>query len=241
MKKDQRPREEELEFEGEIESPEEEEEVSSNFIQKNSTLIIIISIVIIAGAGIGIFMQNKAEEDNLKASQMLTRVLPYLESGEYDKAINGDPEKMYGNQSVEGLEAIVSKYGGTDAGESATLLLGKSYLETGDFQKAENYFRKVENSGKKIIVKGAKAGLAATKEQAGNFKEAAALYGEAATLAEDEGTKLRYLYFEGLCLENSGDTAGAEEVYRKIIGTNPGSDMAANAKQGLYRLGMIIE
>ncbi len=214
---------------------------AEGFIQKNSKIIIIASVVIIAVAGILLFMRYQAREAEQKASVLMSRVVPYFETGDYDKALNGDPEKMFMGERVLGLKYIADEYKSTSQGKVASLYTGVIYLKKDSYDEALRYFETAGEADSKLIRMGGLAGIATINEYKGNLKDAAKKYFEASQFAEDDYTKSRYMFYAALCYEKSGDNTNAEKNYRSIIDEIQINEFTPMAKSGLIRIGTIIE
>lgn len=214
---------------------------AESFIQKYSKAIIIVSLVVIALVAVLIYMRYTANQNEIKASTLMTRVVSYYEDGDFDKALNGDPEKTYLGEKVFGLKYIADEFKSTSQGKIASLYTATIYVSQGDYDNALNYFETASKSDADIIKMGGMAGIASVNEYKGNLSEAAQNYITAAQLAEDDNTKSRYLFYAGLCFEKSGDNANAEKNYRTLIEENQLTEFTPMAKSGLIRIGTIIE
>lgn len=214
---------------------------TEGFIQKNSKIIIIASVVVIALVAVLLFMRYQAQEAEKKASTLMSRIVPYFESGDYEKALNGDPEKMFMGERVLGLKYIADEYKSTSQGKIASLYTGVIYLKGDAFTEALRYFETASTADSKLIRMGGLAGVATINEYKGNLKDAAKKYLEASQFAEDNYTKSRYMFYAALCYEKSGDNTNAEKNYRTIIDEIQINEFTPLAKSGLIRIGTIIE
>ncbi|MBL8999142.1 MAG: tetratricopeptide repeat protein, partial [Gemmatimonadetes bacterium] len=61
-------------------------------------------------AGIIFYTNNQATKEE-EAALALSRVRSYVESGDYKKALDGDPSKKVRNNEILGLRQIVEEYG----------------------------------------------------------------------------------------------------------------------------------
>jgi len=218
-----------------------EENQAENFIQKNSKIIITASIVIILIVGLLVVFRNKSKEDETIASTLLTRVLPYYESADYKKSLDGDPEKTYLGEPVKGLKFIVEEYESTPAGRLAALYTGNILLSTSKYAEAKEYFEIAQDASSKYVQAGALAGLAGCLETENKFVEAAKMYEDAANLILDDEVSARYRYYAGFAYEKAGNKEKSEKIYRDIINRSKFSEFSQMAKAGLIRIGTIIE
>ncbi|PKL85468.1 MAG: hypothetical protein CVV22_07870 [Ignavibacteriae bacterium HGW-Ignavibacteriae-1] len=214
---------------------------AENFIQKYSKPIIIVSIVVIALVAFLLYMRYQANENEIKVATLMTRIVPYFQAGDFDKALNGDPDKTYLGEKVLGLKHIADEYQSTSQGKIASLYVATIYADKAEYDNAMSYFEKASKSDANIIQMGGMAGIASVHEQKGNLKEAAQNYQSAAELAEDDNTKSRYSFYAALCFEKAGDKDKAEEIFRTIIDENQLTEFTPLAKAGLIRIGTIIE
>lgn len=214
---------------------------TQNFIQKNGTLISIVSVAIIIIVAAFVYFTKQAEESKINAADALSRVHEIYESGNYEVALNGDPNKMVRGEAVLGLVDIVDEFSGTEQGKLAALYAGNSYFALGDFDNAKNYFNKATDSEAKVTRRGANAGIAACMEEEGEFGEAASYYEKAANLSFENDIKFRYMYFAGLNYEKNEKKDKAVKLYKDIVLMSERSQYADEAKVGLARLGTVIE
>ncbi len=224
------------------ENGEQEVKGIEHFIQKNSKVIIFITIAIVAVVGIVylVILNNSKTEAN--ASKALARIEEYYAKGEYDNALKGnDTLPMIRGEKIIGLIDIVNEYGSTDAGERAALYAADAYFNLGDYKEAKNYYEKSMKSGIDVVRVGGLAGTAACDEVDGRYKEAASNYLKAAELIVEDGQKLRYMYFAGLCNEKAGNNEEALKNYKNILSLNKYGEFNNLAKAGIVRLGSTIE
>lgn len=214
---------------------------SLNFIQKNSKIIIIASIAVIVIVAVFAFIKNKNQEDSITASNLLSRVLPYYEQADYQKALDGDPGKTYLGEPVKGLKYIASEFSGTEQGKIAAFYVGNILLNTGKYAEAKPYFEDASSADSKELQVGAMAGKAACLETENKYEEAAKLYESASKMIIDDELKSRYSFYAAYAFEKAGNKDVAEKLYREITLSSKFSEFAQLAKEGLVRIGTIIE
>ncbi len=222
-------------------SGENSAEQSLEFVQKYWKHFVIGfgAVIIIV---LGMFYMRSAQADEQKeATTELSRILNYYNQGQYELAINGDPNKKVRGQSILGLTAIANKYSGVEPGKTAALYAANAYVELGKYSEARSYFENAMDSESKLVLIGAHAGLGVCAEADKNYKEAAGHYEDAANTASESSSKVRYQYYAGRNYEKAGDKEKAEELYRKIIDESGLSEFSGKAKTGLVRIGTIIE
>ena len=214
---------------------------TQDFVQQNKATITIVSIVIIAIIALAYYYRVKTEENIREASVELSRISMLYQQGEYEKALNGDPNYQVRGESVMGLTQIAEDYSGTEPGRLAALYAGKSYVQTGEFDQARKYFDIALDSDAELTRMGANAGLAVCSETEANFSEAAGYYEQAANLAPESEIKFRYMYFSGLCYEKAENKDKASKLYKDIVFMSEKSQYADEAKVRLGMIGTVIE
>jgi tetratricopeptide (TPR) repeat protein len=212
------------------------------FIQKNTKIIIILSIAVIVLVGLILLFRSYSQQNEQNAALALSRIEDYYIRGEYQSALNGnDSIPLVRGNKVVGLLSIVSEYGSTSAGQRAALYAADSYYNLGKFSEAKQYYEKAIQSSIDEVKVGGLAGTAACDEKDGKVKDAAAGYLKAVDLIADDGLKLRYMYFAGLCKEKAGVKDESLKIYRDILLLNQYSEFNNLAKAGIVRLGEEIE
>ena len=117
--------------------------------------------------------------------------------------------------AIEELTAQVKKYDGYTGGENAQFVLGRQYMEKGDFKKALEVLKGVELEDNYLAA--IAVGLQGDcYSELKNYKEAAAKYNEAAKASDNEWTSPTYLFKAGLCAEELQDFDAALKLYKEI-------------------------
>lgn len=216
--------------------------IINNFVQKNSKVIIIVAIAVIVAVGLIFLIMSNNAKNEVNASKALARIEQYYTKGEYENALNGnDTLPTVRGEKVIGLLQIVSEYGSTSAGERAALYAADAYFNLEKYDDAKIYYEKAVKSNIDVVRVGGLAGVAACEELSSRYKEAAESYMKAAKLIPEEGQRLRYMYFAGLCNEKAGNKDKALESYKDILNLNKYGEFNNLAKAGIVRLGGEIE
>ncbi|MCL2039816.1 MAG: tetratricopeptide repeat protein [Bacteroidetes bacterium] len=212
------------------------------FIQKNWKTIIILSAAVIVLIGLIYLFQANSKQNEYNASKYLARIETYFLEGRYEDALYApDSLPLIRKEKVKGLIKIVEEYGSTKAGDRASLYTADAFYQLGKYAEAKTYYEKVISSKIPDIKLGGYAGLGACNERDGKLEDAAANYLKAVELISEEGLKLRYMYFAGLCTEKTGKKDEAIKIYRDIINYNKFGEFNNMAKAGIVRLGDVIE
>ena len=214
----------------------------NNFVQKNSKVIIIVAIAVIVAVGLVFLIMSNNAKNEVNASKALARIEQYYTKGEYENALNGnDTLQTVRGEKVIGLLQIVSEYGSTSAGERAALYAADAHFNLEKYDDAKIYYEKAVKSNIDVVRVGGLAGVAACEELSSRYKEAAESYAKAAKFIPEEGQRLRYMYFAGLCNEKAGNKDKALESYKDILNLNKYGEFNNLAKAGIVRLGGEIE
>ena len=221
-----------------VRETEQEQDVLIGKIKK-----IGFALIAVLAIGLGYYFYTGMQEtNNEEAMTALSRISSYYETGQFQKALDGDPSRSIRGGKVMGLKAIVSEYGGTSAGSFAALYAGTSLMNLGKFSEAMPYFETAAGSAYETVSAGGKAGMAACKEEMNSYEEAASLY-EAAAGPKDGPMYERYTLFAALNYEkaSAGGSGSAKEkaisLLKGLVTKNAGSEYTTEAKMGLARLG----
>ncbi len=152
--------------------------------------IAAVALVVIAV----ILISNKRSNDNLTASNLLSKVIPLYENGSYLNAVDGDPKN-----NIQGLKEIVENYGSTEQGETAKIYLANCYVLLGKLDDAYEQFDDYSGSNP-LFIAASKAGEAAYYENKKEFEKAVDLYKEAAKISISNPSNPEYLLKAGINL-----------------------------------------
>ncbi|MCO5258545.1 MAG: tetratricopeptide repeat protein [Crocinitomicaceae bacterium] len=117
--------------------------------------------------------------------------------------------------AIDELTAQVKKYDGYKGGENAQFVLGRQYMEKGDFKKALEVLKdvKVKDTYLSAMALGLQGDCLSEMK---NYKEAATKYKEAAKVSDNEWTSPMYLFKAGLCAEELQDFDASLKLYKEI-------------------------
>nr|BCX01373.1 MAG: hypothetical protein KatS3mg041_1419 [Bacteroidota bacterium] len=167
---------------------------------------------------------------NQQAHEALGRVVLWFESGQYQKALDGDRA-----QGIAGLPEIADRYRWTQGGKLAAYYAGVAYYELGQYEQARQYFSRYPNNGT-LLAAAARAGEAAAYENLGQYAQAAALYLRAVSQYKSALLAPEYLAGAARCFELSGDLRAAMRTYERIRKEYPDSPQANEAERHIIRL-----
>jgi hypothetical protein len=133
------------------------------------------------------------------------------------------------------LKKVVQRYGGTQAGKQAKLLLAQVLFQRGQYQKGIDEVKPLTSERDKYLVATAYSLTAAGYEELGKFAQAADGYRKAADNASNTGTKYTYLAGAARALTSAGDTTGARKIW-STLAEDASNPSAAEARVRLGEL-----
>ena len=139
------------------------------------------------------------------------------------------------NLAIDEFETAVSQYDGKIGGEVAQFLLGRQYMEQGDFEAA------LEELGS-VKVKDTYLSAMVVKLQADcyselkDYEKAANLYLEAAEINPNENTTPEVLFAAGQCAEAINNFEKALECYQKIKDEYPSTSKGMSIEKYIARV-----
>ena len=197
------------------------------FFQQYSKLIYgcVAAILLIALAILAynrFILQPKKE----KAQTAMFKAEQKFIQGDYELALKGDDNNM-------GFEEIIDTYG-KKGGASVYLYAGSCALQTGDFDKAIQYFKKYDGD-EKILLSRAQAGMGDAYVGLEDYQNALAAYEKAAATA-DNVFAAGYLLKAGQVAEELGDKDKALSYYKKIKDQYPNAVEASDIDKFITRI-----
>jgi len=193
---------------------------------KNQLTILFILVCLTAGGAL--FWIQKTKADEAAASLAIEKITPWLETGDLNRAVNGEGP-------VKGLTAIINTWGGTSSGNMARLYLATIYFNTGKTDEALAMY-KAFSSGNKDLQASAIAGAATCHDQKKAYGKAAPEYEKASKTSENEALKALYLNKAADSYASAGQTDKAAGLLDQVIKTWPGTSSAGIAQRALWRL-----
>lgn len=117
--------------------------------------------------------------------------------------------------AISELQGVVKKYDGYKGGEVAEFVLGRQYMNKGDFKKAIEVLGAVKL--KDTYVQADAIGLQGDcYSELKDYKKAAEMYKKAANVSKNEMTTPKYLFKAALCAEELNDFNSALKLYEEI-------------------------
>ena len=133
------------------------------------------------------------------------------------------------------LERIVNRYGSTESGRQAQLLLSQTYYDAGKYAQGIDNLQKLIATKPKFIEASAYNLMGAGYEQQNKFDDAAGAYQKAADMAVGKSDRDSYLANAARALTAGGKKAEAERIWSKLA-ADPTSPAAAEARVRLGEL-----
>ena len=204
---------------------------AQNFWSKNSKIIVYSLTVVVLIVG-GFFIYNnyfKAPEE-AKANEAIWRAEQYYKIDSFRLALNGDA-------TTPGFLKVISRHGGTKAGDLAKFYAGSSYLQLGDFNNAVKYLKDFSTDVDELQLR-ATGLLGDAYAELGKNGEAVELYKKAGRLMEkDNFNSPEYLFRAGYLYETMNKNKEAIEMYKEIKEKYPNSQRGFDIDKYLARLG----
>jgi tetratricopeptide (TPR) repeat protein len=219
----------------------QEESGIESFLKKYKNQVIVGAIILVVVVIAGVFLFNSSAKKEEQASLYFSRIEPYVEQGNYEIALKGDDKITVRGEKLKGLIYVVNEYKGTTSGKLAALFAGNCLVNLKKYNEAKEYFEIALDNDSPVVKQGANAGLGNVYEFKKDYKEASDYYKKAAEYAADNEVKGQFVLYAAMCLEKAKDTEKAVANYKEVLNLVPNSEMSDIAKQGLTRLGIVID
>ena len=215
--------------------------------RKNSKLITGIGVVIIVGLLAWIGYKKFIVEPNEKTASELI----YPAEGLFDKmaatGFNKDSVAIIlnggtpGGVPVTGLLKVVKQYGGTKAGNRAYYMIGASYLQIKEFDKAIQYLKDFKGNGADQVQSRAYLMLGHAYAEKKNTSEAMDYYKKAASVnSKDEVFAADALLMAAAYAGSLGKNDDAVKLYKEVQTKYPTNAAVQNGEidKQLAKLGV---
>lgn len=208
-------------------------DTAQDFWNRNSKYIVygFAAIVLLIG-GYFIYQSYFKAPQEQKAAEAMWRAEEFYRADSVRLALNGAGAN-------QGFLKIISKYGGTKAGNLARFYAGACYMKLGDFKNAIKHLDEFSTDDELLKVRTAGL-LGDAYAETGKKNEAAENYKKAGTLfADDNINSPEYLFRAGLMYETMGKTESAIDMYSIIKQKYPATQRGVEVDKYLARLGKI--
>lgn len=198
----------------------------------NRQITIIATVIILAGGGWLIYKYFVKEPNEQKAVDAIYKAEEYYRMDSLQKALNGDGLNP-------GFLRVISKYGGTEAGNVAHFYAGDIYLKMGDYANAVKHLKDFKTSAKQIQARAYKL-LGDAYAELGKNQDALDYYKKAAHHYEDDQeNSSEYLflaaYFADRVMKKPKE---ATELFKELKEKYPRTEKGVNADKYLAQLGV---
>ncbi len=185
-------------------------EVSKNFIDKYKNAIIyggggLLAVIIIAL----LLNQFYITPRNEKANETLAKAEALFQSGEYEKALNGDGTNA-------GFLAVADEYGCTKAANLAKMYAGICYANLGNYAEAVAQLEDFSGCGDAMVSPAAIGALGNCYAALGQKDKAATTLEKAAAEADNNTLSPTFLIQAGQIYEDLGQKDKALACYEKV-------------------------
>jgi tetratricopeptide (TPR) repeat protein len=197
------------------------------FFQKNAKLIYgCVAAILLIALAILAYNRFLLQPQKEKAQAAMFQAEQKFAAGDFELALAGD-------DNIMGFEEIIDTYG-AKGGKSVYLYAGACALQTGEYDKAVNYFKKY-NGEDKILLARAQGGIGDAYVGLEDYKNALAAYEKAAATV-DNMFAAGYLLKAGQVAEELGDKDKALACYNKIQDQYPQSPEASDIDKYITRI-----
>jgi predicted negative regulator of RcsB-dependent stress response len=206
---------------------------AQQFWNKNSKYIVygFAAIILLVGGYIAYQNYFKNPEEQ-KAAEAIWKAEEFYRTDSVRLALNG-------SGANQGFLRIISKYGGTKAGNLARFYAGSCYMKLGDFNNAIKHLKEFSTDDELLKVRTAGL-LGDAYAETGKKNDAAESYKKAGTLFEaDNINSPEYLFRAGLLYETMGKNNEAIQAYDLIKQKYPSSQRGMEIDKYLARLGKV--
>lgn len=206
-------------------------ERAQQFWAKNSKFIVYgLTGLVLLVAGYFVYQNSFQAPQEKKAIEAIWKAEQYYRMDSARLALNGDGSNL-------GFLRIISRYGGTKAGNLAKFYAGSCYIKIGDYKNAVKYLKDFSTDDKLLKIR-ATGLLGDAYSEMGNKEQAVKNYKEAGTIYElDEFNSPEYLFRAGYLYQDMGKNKEAIEMFRMIKEKYPTSQRGAEIDKYLARLG----
>lgn len=179
------------------------------FLEHQAKILIALAAVALIVVSIVIY-SNKRSSDNLTAANLLAKVIPLYDAGQYQQAIEGIKA-----QNIVGLKSIVENYGSTEQGETAKIYLANCYLFLNKIDSAYEMFKDYDGSNP-LFKAASLAGQAAYYETKKEYEKAVDAYKDAAKISKENPLNADYLLKAGINLLRLNKKSEAKTIFELI-------------------------
>ena len=205
----------------------------SNYVENRQNVLIAILAVVVAAViayTVAVTVTSKANTKGLAAIDTISYVMT-----QESASLSEEELEMRRNKALEDLSAYLEK--GGIVGVRANMLAGEIYYSVKDFKNSAKGWTSAAAKGKKSYTAPLAYLNAAVSYENINDLDNAEKYYKYAVSAKDFLMASHAEFSLGRVREAKGDTDGAIEAYRSLLGKNPDTSWGNLAKTRLIALG----
>ena len=187
------------------------------FLKYRKPILYAVAALIVVVLGIFLFKNYYLEPRAQKASTELAKGQQYLDTEQYDKALNGD------KASFAGFLKIADEYSNTDAGNLANLYAGICYAQQKKWNEALKCFESYSTADDALVAPAAINALAAAYANTNQLDKAVDTYKKAASVADkraqdgvNNSLSPQFLLYAADILNQQGKKDEALKLYETI-------------------------
>jgi hypothetical protein len=198
----------------------------------NKPIMIVCAVLIIGIGGWYGYKQFIVRPKEIKAADAMWKAEAYYRIDSLNLALNGDGQ-------YDGFLRVISKYGGTKAGNLAHFYAGDIYVRNNDNENAVKHLKKFSTSSKLLQARAYKL-LADAYADLGQNANAFSYYKKAAHhFEEDKANSPEYLFFAAFFAQRvMNDAKQAIELYKELKEKYPLSPYTVEVDNYLAQLGV---
>ena len=204
-------------------------EITSFYERHKRNISIAITALVVVIIAIGLYFKNRSD-NNEAATTSLGSIYSYFDSGQYQLAIDGVPEK-----NIQGLKAIVENYGSSRAGEIARFYLASAYYQLGSYDEALKDFEDCSPPGELLSVSRL-SGIADCYEAKGDHLKAGENFEKAASKDSRDVNVAENLNNAARNYAEAGEKDKALELYRRLKKNFPATTFGRDADRFIAQL-----
>ena len=183
---------------------------TEQYIENNKkTLTIIVSAIIVVIAAILLLNTYYLVPRQQKSLEALATGQKYFQSGDFQKALEGD------TYEYDGFDAVIKHFGCTKGSNLAKAYAGLSHVQLGQFEEAIPYLKAFKGKDH-MIAPSVLGALGNCYAQMGDNAKAAATLLKAAKKADNNALSAGYLIQAGQLFESLGKTSDALAAYKQV-------------------------
>lgn len=210
-------------------------ETTQQFWSKNSKFIVggVVGLLLLIGGYIAYqkFFKAPAEAE---ANEAIWTAQANYKIDSFRLALNGD-----GTKANPGFLKVISKHGGTKAGNLAHFYAGTCYLQLGDFTNAIKHLEDFSTDQEEVKLRAA-GSLGDAYAELGKNDKAAEQYKKASTIFEkDEINSSEYLYRLAHLYDKMGKNSEAIAAFKSLKEKYPNTQHGRDADKYLAKLGEV--